>query len=329
MSKILITGANGFIGSHLVEKFITEGHQVFGLVRKTSDLSLIENMNVGLRYGDVTQPESLTEVCEGIDILVHNAGLASDWGSIDLFRKVNVEGTKNIAQAALAKGVKRIVQMSSVAIHGFDNSFAVKEDDDLNPVYNYSTSKMEAEHWILDFGKKSNIEVTAIRPGNVFGERDHTFIEKYIEALVSGQIAYVNGGKSMTCPTYVRNLRDAVYLASQNEKAVGEAFLITDGLEINWKEFTDALAEKMNVKKPKLSIPLWLGLPIAGLVETAYKVVGAKSAPLITKYRMYNGGTDYYFSIEKAKSLLDFNPKYGLDESLTNTANWYKEKYNL
>lgn len=329
MSKILITGANGFIGSHLVEKFIAEGHQVFGLVRKTSDLSLIENMDIQLRYGDVTQPESLTEVCGGIDILVHNAGLASDWGSIELFRSVNVEGTKNIAQAALEKGVKRIVQMSSVAIHGFDNSFAVKEDDALNPVYNYSTSKMEAEHWILDFGKKNNIEVTAIRPGNVFGERDHTFIEKYIEALVSGQIAYVNGGKSMTCPTYVRNLRDAVYLASQNEKAVGEAFLITDGLEINWKDFTNALAEKMNVKKPKLSIPLWLGLPIAGLVETAYKVVGAKSAPLITKYRMYNGGTDYYFSIEKAKSLLGFNPKYDLDESLTNTANWYKAKYNL
>ena len=283
MAKVLITGANGFIGSHLVEKFIAEGHEVHGLVRKTSDLSLIKDMNVSLRIGDVTDYDSMIDALKGIEILVHNAGLASDWGSLDIFRKINLEGTKNTVKAAKSNDVRRVVQISSTAIHGFNHAIAVKEDEPKNPVFNYSISKLEAEDWIFEYGKEQDLEITAIRPGNVFGPRDHTFIEKYIEAMISRKVAYVNGGKSMTCPTYIENLVHGIYLASQKDDAVGESFIITDGLDVNWKEFTDALADNLNIKKVKLSIPLWLGIPIASLVESSYKLVSAKNAPLITK----------------------------------------------
>ncbi|MDF1697013.1 MAG: NAD-dependent epimerase/dehydratase family protein [Saprospiraceae bacterium] len=329
MARVLITGVNGFIGSHLAEKFLQEGHEVIGFVRRTSDLSLIKDMNLQLRYGDIRDVESLRKAFSDIECVVHNAGIASDWGSLESFRKVNLEGTQRVAEAAKFQNVKRIVQMSSTAIHGFGHTDPLSEDGPFNPVFNYSISKMEAEQWIMGFGKENDIAVSAIRPGNVFGERDHTFIEKYIEAILSKKIAYVNRGQSMTCPTYVRNLAQGVYLASQHEKAIGEAFIITDGLKINWKDFTEALADELGVLRPSLSIPLWLGLPIAGLVENTYKLVGSKTSPLITKYRMYNGGTDYHFNIEKAKKLLGFKPEYDLEIAIKNTSNWYKEKYKL
>jgi len=325
MSKVLITGANGFIGSHLVEKFLKEGHKVYGLVRPTSDLSLINDMEVSLKYGDITDYSSVEKALYDIDIVVHNAGLASDWGSLELFRKINLEGTRNVANAALANGVSRIVYMSSTAIHGFNHSCPQSENDKKNPVFNYGVSKLEAENWIMDFGDKNRIEVTSIRPGNVFGPRDHTFIEKYMKALVSGKIAYVNRGLSLTCPTYVENLVHGVVLASFNENAPGQAFIITDGLQVTWKQFTEAIADEMHLPHPKLTIPFRLSLFLAWLSEGIYKLAAASNAPLITKYRMYNAGTNYHFSIQKAKDILGFEPVVGLKKAIEKTVLWFQK----
>lgn len=325
MSKVLITGANGFIGSHLVEKFLKEGHKVFGLVRPTSDLSLINDMEVSLKYGDITDYSSIEKALYDTDIVVHNAGLASDWGSLELFRKINLSGTMNVAEAAAKSGVNRIVYMSTTAIHGFNHSCPQSENDKKNPVFNYGVSKLEAENWIMNFGDKNRIEVTSIRPGNVFGPRDHTFIEKYMKALVSGKIAYVNRGLSLTCPTYVENLVHGVLLASIHKSAPGNAFIITDGLQINWKQFTEAIADEMHLPHPKLTIPFRLSLFIAWLSEGLYKLAAASNAPLLTKYRVYNGGTDYHFSIQKAKDILGYEPVTGLKEAIGKTVLWFQE----
>lgn len=326
MAKVLVTGANGFIGSHLVEKFLKEGHEVYGLVRTTSDLSLIKGMDVSLRRGDITSYTEMEEALYGIDILVHNAGLASDWGTLESFRNINLEGTKNVSKAAVKNGARRIIYMSSTAIHGFNHDHPATEDDPKNPVFNYGISKLEAENWVLAFGKQTGIEVTAVRPGNVFGPGDHTFIEKYIKALISGKIAYVNKGQSLTCPTYVNNLADAVYLASFHENAPGEAFIITDGLHINWKQFTEAISDQMNIRHPRLSIPLGLSLSLASFMEGFYKLLKSDHAPLITKYRMYNAGTDYHFSIQKAGDILGFEPAADLNKAVEQTILWFRKE---
>ncbi len=328
MSKVLITGANGFIGSHLVDKFLKEGHKVYGLVRQTSDLSLINDMEVSLKYGDITDYSSVEKALHDIDIVVHNAGLASDWGSLELFRKINLEGTRNVAEAAMKNGISRIVYMSSTAIHGFNHNCPQSENDKKNPVFNYGLSKLEAENWIMDFGDRNNMEVTSIRPGNVFGSGDHTFMEKYMKALVSGKIAYVNRGLSLTCPTYVENLVHGVLLASIHKNAPGHAFIITDGLQINWKQFTEAIADEMHLPHPKLTIPFRLSLFLAWLSEGIYKLAGASNAPLITRYRMYNAGTNYHFSIQKAKDILGFEPTVGLKEAIEKTVLWFRRDIN-
>ena len=324
MQTILITGVNGFIGSHVAEQLIKKGHTVRGLVRKTSDLSLIKDFDIQLFYGDITEPGSLLPALDGADLVVHVAGLASDWGPYEKFYRINVQGTQNIARAADKAGVKRFVHISTVALHGFGHKQPVDESFPMaDTIFPYNESKKEAERWLFQFARETEMEITAVRPGNVYGPRDHTFIDKYLEALEQGKIAYIDGGRHKTCPVYIENLTDGILLACFKPEAAGEPFIITDGLDITWKEFTNALADAMGLKHPRLSVPYGLVYGIAWLMETAYKTFRIKTPPLLTRYRVMNGGRDYYFSIEKARKMLGYNPHVSFDEAVKRTVAWY------
>ncbi len=327
MSTILITGVNGFIGSHLAEKFISEGHKVHGLVRKTSNLKFIGGFDIKLHYGDITDRNSLTEAMKEIEIVVHNAAFASDWGQFQKFYDVNVTGTRNVAEVAAGAGVKRMVHISSAVLHGFKNP---KKMDETSPVvksmFPYNETKRIAEEWLFDFAKTTKLEITSVRPGNVYGTRDHTFIEKYLDALEKRKAGFVDGGKHVTCPTYAENLADAVLLAAFEPAANGEAFLITDGVDINWRDFTNKFADELGAKRPKMSIPYPVGYSVGFLFEMFYKLFRLKSEPMLTRYRISNGGNDYHFSIEKAENILKYVPKVGIDEAIHRSVEWYKNR---
>ncbi|MEE9430701.1 MAG: NAD-dependent epimerase/dehydratase family protein, partial [Melioribacteraceae bacterium] len=196
-------------------------------------------------------------------------------------------------------------------------------------IFAYNETKKEAENWMFSFSTSTEMEITAIRPGNVFGPKDHTFIDKYLEAIETGKVAYVAGGKCWTCPTYIENLIDGILLACFENKAVGEAFIITDGLEIDWKTFTEKFAIAQIVKKPWLSIPFKPAYFIAFLFEKIYEMFDIESPPLLTRYRISNGGRDYHFSIEKAKRILNYKPKVDFDTAVTRTVEWYKNEFKI
>ena len=325
--NVFITGVNGFIGSHIAQCFSNYGYNLYGLVRNKNKTLRLEGIDIKLTEGDITMPETLDRSFQEtqFDIVVHNAGLASDWGSLDTFRTVNVEGTKNIAKKAKEAGVKRFVHISSTAIHGFNGTQPITEDSEIDPPNAYALSKVEAERWLFDNPDFNEMEITAIRPGNVFGPKDNTFIDKYLDLLVKGQGGYISSGKSKTCPTYVENLAEGIFLAATHPNAKGQAFIITDGLDINWREFTEALCKKLEVKNPVLSIPYFLGFGVASIMETTYSLFGIKNPPPLTRYRIKNGGRYYNFSIHKAQKMLGFEPKVEFDQAIENTVKWYKE----
>jgi len=326
MKTCLITGINGFIGSNLAKRLIEEGHKVKGLIRKSSDLKFLSGMDIELHYGDITDLDSVIEASKGCDRIFHVAALASDWGHYDKFYRINVDGTLNVAQAAVANKVDRMVYISTVAMYGFGRTNVKEEDSKPITGFAYNDTKKIAEDKVFEFAKNNNLNITALKPGNVYGINDHTFIEKYLDALVSGKVAYVAGGKSKTCPVYIENLLDAVMLASEKDEAVGETFFVTDGLDITWKEFTEKLAEEMGLKKPKQSFPFGLAFAIGSILEFIYKSIGSKTPPLITRYRVSNGGLDYTFSIDKAKKLLGYNPRIELATAIKRSVAWYKNR---
>ncbi|MDT3739674.1 MAG: NAD-dependent epimerase/dehydratase family protein [Candidatus Kapabacteria bacterium] len=326
MKTALVTGINGFIGSNLAERLLSEGWQVRGLVRKTSDLKFLEGMDIEYFYGDITEPESLTLPMTGVDKVFHVAALSSDWGHYEKFYKINVDGTMNVARAAYKAGVERMVYISTVAMYGFGRLNVSESDEKRHTEFPYCQTKKIAEEQVFAYAKASGLRLTAVKPGNVFGIKDHTFIEKYLDALISGKAGYVDSGKRKTCPVYIENLVDGIMLASEKEEAIGETFFITDGLDITWREFTEKLSDEMEIKRPKSSFPFMLAFAAAYLMEFIYSAFDSKEPPLLTRYRIYNGGSDYTFSIEKARRVLGYEPKVSFDESIKRTVNWFKNR---
>ncbi len=325
MEKVLVTGANGFIGSNLCRRLLAEGYEVNALVRKSSDLQFIESLPLRRYYGDITQSETLKSAMEGVRKVFHVAGLAADWGPYSLFEKINFHGTKNVALAADAAGVKRFMFVSTVAFHGFGKQRVKEDDPPAKNLIPYAQTKLLAEQWLWAFSKKSSMEITAVRPGNVFGINDRTFIFKYIDALLQGKFAEINHGRCKTCPVYVENLVDIMMLAATEPKAVGNAYLATDGLDICWHEFNTALAKQLGVPLPKTSLPYGLAMAAAKSYYAVHRLLGLRSEPFLTPYRINNGGKDYHFSIQKLKDHFGYVPKVGLDEGLKKAVESYRK----
>jgi nucleoside-diphosphate-sugar epimerase len=324
MSRVCVTGCNGFIGSHVVRRLVSRGHSLAGLVRGTSSLAFLEDVPIDLHRGDVTDPCSLGPFLQEAELVVHVAGLAADWGSHADFERVNLAGTKNVARAAAAAGVRRFVHISTAAVHGFPNARNMDERQPTPPTgFAYCDTKRAAEEWLFAFGRGERMEVTAVRPGNVFGERDHTFIEKYLDALLEGKLAVIDGGTHWTCPVYIDNLVDGIERAAVEPGAAGEAFLITDGLDIDWRTFTGAFSSALAAAPVRRSVPYAVAYGAAWAMEACYRAVGSRKPPLLTRYRIMNGGRDYHFSIEKARRLLGFEPAVSFAEAVRRTTGWY------
>ncbi len=323
MKKVLVTGANGFIGSNLCRRLLTEGCTVHALVRNSSSLKFLEGLPVRLFYGDITLPETLPLALEGVDTVFHVAGLAADWGPFSLFEKINFRGTQNVARAASATGTKRFVYVSTVAFHGFGKQNVREDDPPAKNLIPYAKTKLMAEQWLWNFSKTTAMEVTAVRPGNVFGVNDHTFLFKYIDALLQGKFAEINHGRSKTCPVYVENLVNIFLLAAREPQAAGNAYLATDGLDITWHQFNTALADRLDVPLPKTSIPFGMAMAAAKSYYALHRLLHIKSEPFITPYRVNNGGRDYHFSIQKLKEHFGYHPAVSLEEGLKRTVESY------
>jgi len=326
MEKILVTGANGFIGSNLVKRLIKDGNEVNSLVRKTSDLKFLKGVDTRMFFGDIGDLDSISIALDGVTKVYHVAGLAADWGSYELFEKVNYFGTQNVAQAACRADVKKFIYISTVAFHGFGKVNMNEESPVAENLIPYAETKYLAEQWLWDFDKESKMDITAVRPGNVYGVNDRTFISKYMDAMLAGKFSEVNKGKSKTCPVYIDNLIDIITLVGNSDKANSEAFLATDGLNIDWHTFNSKLAEELKIKLPKTSIPFSVAYVVAKIYYTIHKTMGIKSEPFLTPYRINNGGKDYHFSIDKLRKYFNYHPKTTLVDAIKKTVYWYQNK---
>ncbi|MGE5357121.1 MAG: NAD-dependent epimerase/dehydratase family protein [Deltaproteobacteria bacterium] len=324
MENILITGANGFIGSNLAKRLINQGNCVRGLVRRTSNLEFLNGTNIELSFGDITQIQEIEYAFDGIDKVYHVAGLAADWGPYKKFEEINFLGTKNVAMVSEKNNVKKLIYISTVAFHGFGKTYANEESPISNKQIPYTKTKYLAEQWLWDFTKTAKLKVTAIRPGNVYGVNDRTFMLKYLDAMINGKFAEINNGKSLTCPIFIDNLIDIVIETGNSEIADNNAFIATDGLEIDWHTFNTKIAEEIGIKLPATSIPYLPAYVIAYIYYHLHSLLRLRSEPFLTPYRINNGGKNYHFSIEKLKKYFDYQPSVPLDEAIKKTVEWYR-----
>ena len=325
--KVLVTGANGFIGSELVRRLLEQNHEVRCLIHRSKNL--VENLGAELVKGSITDQDSLPAAVDGAEVVWHLAGSgrAGDWGTRSWFFEQNADGTRNLVDAAIKAGVRRFVQVSSLAVHRFTGHLDADENTPADQEkYAYGASKLAAERYVRKVGDARLIETVIVRPAVVvFGPEDTTAFVHMAPMLQKGRWTHVKGGKPFLCYTYVSNLADGLLLAGTHEKAAGETFNLTDDLQIRWKEFISAVVHAFEAEERAMSFPVPVARAAGVTLEAVFKLFRTRNPPPITDYRTALVSKDFHFSCAKAKRVLGYRPRVSFHEGLVRTVKWYRQ----
>ena len=258
--KILITGVTGFIGRHVAQRLLREKRgTVRGLARdpaKARDVSGLASAGLELSVGDLRDFASLQRAVQGCSVVINGAAQVASVAERRTFEESNVMGTENLLRASAAAGVRRFVHLSSVAVFGLAISGEV---DDQSPRSHsgdpYCDTKLDSEEIVLRYHREGRIPVTVLRPSIVYGPGSIHWTVIPLKRIKKGKMFVLDGGRGNLNYVYVDNLVDAILLAAEDDRALGEAFIVNDGVT-TWRRYCDAYAH-MAGSKPVPSIPLW------------------------------------------------------------------------
>jgi NAD dependent epimerase/dehydratase len=318
MSKILITGADGFIGSHLTEELVEIGYDVSAFVCYNSFNSLgwLDNISDEIKNkitfisGDIRDPNGVNEAMKNMDIVFHLAALIAipfSYTSPDSYIDTNVKGTLNILQAARKNNVKRILITSTSEVYGTAQFVPITELHPKQPQSPYSASKIGADAIADSFYRSFNLPVTIVRPFNTFGPRQsaRAVIPTIISQLLNGEVEIKLGDITPTRDLlYVKDTVNGFLKIAASDALIGHEVNIATQCEISVGSLAQLIINKIN--------------PDARIVRDTLRFRPEKSEV----FRLFG-------SNEKLKSSTDWEPKYSLEEGLEKTINWFSESRNL
>jgi nucleoside-diphosphate-sugar epimerase len=322
--QVFVTGATGFLGSHLTELLVAEGHRVRALAQRNSRTDWLERLGVQFVHGDLADQDILRDGVKGCEIVFHCAAIQGRWGARASYIEANTTGTRNLLDASVAAGVRRFVHTSTVGVLGEDNLLDADESTPYAPMNPYQESKVIAEKLALSYQASDQLEVAIVRPGWMHGERDGQSIGRLVAALQSGRIALIDGGRAIGSFTYVGHTARALYLASARAEAIGQIYHITNGARTTNKEFFDTLAGLLGAPLPRWSIPYPLAYTAAIAMESAALALRTSEPPLLTRFRVKSFGRHHHFGIAKARRQLGYAPEVNLREGLRRAVEWWK-----
>lgn len=318
--KALVTGANGFVGSNLVRALLKKGYKVTCMVRRTSNLSSLENLPVSFKYADYYSLSSLQDACKEQDIVFHVAAKVREVNEKRYF-DANVEVTGNLLEAINGSNTEKFIFLSTQAAAGPADGLSPKtETCPCNPVSYYGKSKLEAEKVVRE---ECPVPWVIIRPSSVYGPYDKDFL-KYFK-LVNKHIAPLAGFKKKYFSLiYVEDLVQMIILTAESERANNEIFFAGDGNVYLLEDFISAIEEVMQKKAMTLHIPFFLSYLLAAFNE-CMKFFTKKQATINLQKVKEMRKCYWLCSTEKAKEILNYKPHYSLQEGVKKTYQWYKE----
>ncbi len=332
MGKVLVTGATGFVGSHLVRLLNEQGYIVRALYRSPQKLAILDGLDYEGIQGDLDDVDILKSACEGCDVVFHVAAKADYWkdDDKDLMMRINVDGTRNVLSAAQSAGVKRVIFTSSASTIGFrDDGQPADETQPFNlppERFWYGYSKVKAEEVVAEF-VTDGLDVVILNPTVIIGPGDlnsisGTFIIEtarfqWLAPMSTGGLAAID----------VRDVAQS-HIHAVEKGRTGQRYLLNTANH-TYKEWFTMIAEACEVRPPIFTSPDWMLEPTARLIELLRRL-GIQTPMDANQTRL--GGTNAYFDASKAHAEL-YKPQIDLMTSLRETAQWYKEngyiKHNL
>ena len=321
--KVLITGATGLLGSHLIKELQQRGEDIRALVLPVENADRLVEQGVEVVRGDVTDTSTLPPAVKDVELVFHLAGMMGVWRPLADYRLVNVTGSENLYKAAQAAEVRRYVHTSSHTVYGLGHGRFLTENDPLRPDPDpYSITKAEGDRLMRRLMLNSQVETVILRPGTFFGPGDRLHFGRMAQKVKDGKGLILGRGNNALPFCYVTDVVQGFLLAAYHENASGNVYNITNDHPLTQQEMFDAIADAVAGKRPTLHLPY---LPIYYGSIVAEKVVArvTRTRPVVTQLGAMMFGSDNRHSIEKARRELGFEPKVSLLEGIKLAAEWF------
>lgn len=326
---VLVTGATGLVGSHVAERMRQLGIPTRALARPSADTALLRSWGVEIIPGDLTDPASLAAATKGATVIVHCAAKVGDWGPIEDYRRVNVEGLRILLDAAQSAGtLKRFVHISSLGVYPARDHYGTDETEppSLDGIDGYTRTKAESEKLLLDRARETGLPAVALRPGFIYGPRDRTVLPRILAKLRDGSFKFLGSGEQLLNNTYVGNVVEAVLLAIRRDDILGEPFNITDPRLVTKRQFIWGITHRAGLPEQTKSAPLPVAKAAAKILEAIYRALGKQEAPVPSMATVKFLGLNLDYSIDKARNRLGYEPPTTFDKGMDRTFDWLRSE---
>jgi nucleoside-diphosphate-sugar epimerase len=320
--KVAITGATGFVGGALARALAAQGHEVTALARVTSQRVSLADVDIRWVTGDVTDRDSLRGQFDGVDWLIHAAGMLGQAGVPEsAYFQLHEQGTNHVLAEAETAVIPRILIVSSPGVLGPIRGLPADETAPLAPSNSYERSKAAAEQ-VAQVYARAGQPLIIVRPEFIYGPGDWHVLGLF-RAVRDGKFFYVNGGKHVCHPTFIDDAVTGMLLALQ-KGAAGEIYHITGPEPVTFRELGETIAAELGVSPPSLNVPKAAAMLGALGLEVLGKVTGKR--PPLSRTGVAFFSEDRCFSWRKAQAELGYAPHYDLQSGVAKTVAWYREK---
>jgi nucleoside-diphosphate-sugar epimerase len=323
---VLITGGNGLLGRHLVTALVDRGDRVRVLALASEDVSWLQERGVQVHRGDIRDGATLAEPMRGADGVLHLAGMMGVWRPLRDYRAVNVIGTERVCRAALVAGVGRLVHVSSWTVYGMAVGQPVHEGAAVAPFCEpYAVTKAAGDALVQRLVAEEGLPAVIVRPGTFFGPGDRLHFGRMADRLRAGRGVIVGRGGNALPFVYVSDVVQGLLLALDHERAVGEAYNITNDEPLTQRQLLEGIAREIGAAPPRLHVPYAPLYAAGAAAERLAWITRSRRQPVVTRLGVKLFGTDNRHSIDKARRELGYRPSVALEEGVRLASAWYRD----
>lgn len=321
--KVLVTGATGFLGSHLIPTLLERGHEVRGLVTPDAVSAELRRSGVAVYAGDVRRPDGLAAPLHGVDAVIHLAAAIGTRRPMADYAAVNVGGTENICRAALRAGVGKVVHLSTTSVYAQGLGRPVAEDTPLDPLPDpYAVTKAAGDLLVQRLAREDGLPACVLRTTTFFGPGDHLNFGRIAARLLAGRAIIVGAGRNRVPFTYVGDIVRGIVSALESDRSAGNVYNLADGDSPTQEQLLAEIAGQLGVPGPTVHVPYRLLYATGWAGEGVARLSRRPNAPL-TRFGVALYGADNRYSIEKARRELGYEPRVSLREGVRMAADWY------